>query len=813
VRYLLLSLALTVASASQASPLDVFGRQSPPETAQRGGEQQTQGQEQPGGQQGRQQQRGPRPYKEVVTERAESKEGVFKVHRIEDRLLFEIPVAQLDKEFIVTTHLAMTPPGGYGGTEAGTRIVRWQKQGDRILLRNVSYAIRAETGEAIRLGVLASTVEPIIMAFNVEAYHDETKAPVIDVTRLFTTDPPEFAVRQMLGGGAPDASRTFLDTFKAFPENVNVRTTYTFGAGSAPPAGLGGRGGGQPSNTAVVHYTMLRLPDQPMVGRLFDSRVGYFTVRFTDYGTDEHRAAERRYITRYRLEKKDPGAKISEPVKPIVYYIGREVPEKWRPYVKQGVEDWQPAFEQAGFKNAIIAMDPPNDPDWDPEDARFSVIRWAPSTTENAMGPHFNDPRSGEIISAHIIMWHNILNLLTRWYFAQASPSDPRAQSLPFPDDLMGELVRYVVAHEVGHTIGLQHNFKANSFYTVAQLRDPEFTKTHGTTASIMDYARFNYVAQPGDGAHLMPVVAPYDKFAIEWGYKPFGAANPQAEKAHLDEIAARQVNNPMLRFGANPNEDPTEQTEALGSDPVEATRLGLLNLERVMTFLVPAATRYGEDYRDLNERFGDVWGQWNRELGHVVPVVGGVVMTNWHAGRGGDVFTPVSRQRQKEAVAFLNERGFHPPMKLLRDDVLNKLQPWGWTDRVLQGQASLLSRLLADTRLTRMIELEARHGAQAYPVRELLSDLRGGIFAELQQTNPKIDVYRRNVQRAYVQNLVSKIENSATEVRALARGELQTLGAELAKAHGRSQDPVTRLHLDDLMLQVQDALAPRRRE
>jgi hypothetical protein len=790
-----------------------------------------------GGRGGRAQEPEIRPYERVITKDAKSDEGVFTVHRIKDRLYYEIPKDRLGREFLWVSQIAKTTLGaGYGGQAAGNRVVKWERHGDRIFLRAVSYDVVADSSMPIARAVDAANYSPILMAFNIEAIGKDD-APVIDVTRLFTTDVFEFSGRTRVGARTFDASRSFVERAVSFPENINVEATHTYnnppqeagggrgGPGGPPPGG--GRGGAtlRPgTHSVLMAYSMALLPEKPMQPRLFDERVGYFSVRQMDYGKDEHRAPQRRYITRYRLEKKDPNAELSEPVKPIVYWIDPATPPKWVPYLKRGIESWQAAFEAAGFKNAIIAKEAPTaqeDPDWSPEDARYSVIRWLPSTIENASGPHIHDPRTGEILESDIQFYHNVMNLARDWYFVQVGPLDPRAKTLPLPDDLMGRLIEYVAAHEVGHTLGFQHNMKASSMYTAARVRDREWVKKMGHTPTLMDYSRFNYVAQPEDNidaADLVPRIGPYDKWATMWGYKPIpGAKNSEEEKKTLDEWAKQQDTTPWLRFttAGSAGADPGELTEAVGDeDAVASSTLGLKNLRRVADMLMTATTtQAGEPYEDLDEMYGRMLGQWALEMNHVAAIVGGFNSQQKNIGQAGVLFTPIPRDRQANAVRFLNENAFATPEWAIKPEILRRIEPVGVLDRVRTGQQRVLNSLLNSGRIMRLVEQEAIDGATAYRPLDFLADVRKGVWTEVYDTTaPRVDAYRRNLQRAYVETLADRINGpqaAVNDARAFFRGELKTLDADLQTALNRTTDRATRLHIEDVRSQIARALDP----
>ena len=791
----------------------------------------------------------PQPYEKVITKDAKSKKGIFTVHVVKDKYYYEIPKQELGKEFLWVSQIAKTTLGvGYGGQALGHRVVAWERQGNKVHLREINYDVVADPKTPIATAVKAANNSSIIMTFPVAAF-GKGETVVIEVTRLFTTDVFEMSAKQRLNATMLDASRSYIERISPYPQNIEAEITHTYskmptpsGMSSQMPSSSPLSSSMHPgSATVVLHHSMVKLPEKPMMPRLFDERVGYFSVSQMDYGRDdEQRAPTRRYITRWRLEKKDPGAALSEPVKPIVYYIDAATPTKWVPYMKAGVESWQKAFEAAGFKNAIIAKlapTPEQDPDFSPEDARYSVIRWLPSTIENAMGPNIHDPRTGEILDSDIQFYHNVMNLQRAWYFLQVGPLDPRAQKMPLPDDLMGKLLEFVCAHEVGHTLGFQHNMKASSTYPQEKMRDRAWVKKMGHAPSIMDYARFNYVAQPEDKIDvedLIPGIGPYDVWATAWGYKPIpDVKTPDDEKGTLDAWAREQDQTPWFRFSTpgSAGSDPGELTEAVGdADAIASTALGLKNLQRVAKLLVPATTtKPGEPYDDLAELYGRMLGQWTLELNHVAAIVGGVNTRQKHIGQEGLLYVPVPKARQVAAVKFLNENAFATPTWAIDVSISRRIEPVGLLDRIRNAQNSVLTHLLNSQRFARMVEQEALDGASAYSPAQLLADVRGGIWKELGAAQVKIDPYRRNLQRAYLDLANSKLNGSERMIptnlpadyprayfatsgdeKPYYRAELRTLSAAITAALPKSADRGTRAHLEGARDQIARILDPK---
>jgi hypothetical protein len=789
----------------------------------------------------------PRAYNRVITPDAKSKDGLFRTHRIGSRLLFEIPRRVLGRELLLVPRAAKVPVNaGYGGQQTGNvQVLRWERRENRVLLRRASYETVADSTTPIYQAVRNSNFDVILAAFNVEAYGPDSAA-VIDVTRLYTAPPPELGVGAQFRG-TPDPARSFIERVLTFPENVDVEAILTFPPPPQLPGGAAPVNPFQPAATGtasvVMHWSMIKLPEQPMLPRRADKRIGFFTIQQLDYGRPEQRAESRRYIVRYRLEKKDPAAALSEPVKPITYYVDPATPAWLKPWVRRAILDWQPAFEAAGFRNGIVPRDAPSaeeDPDWAPEDARYSVIRWFPSTIENATGPNVHDPRTGEILEADIYIYHNIMNLQRAWYFAQVGHLDPRARMWPFPDSLMGRLVEFVVAHEIGHTLGYQHDQKGSSTYPVDSVRSRTWVHRMGHAPSIMDYSRFNYTAQPADGialADLVPGIGPWDKYTTHWGYAPIpDARTSDDEWPTLNQWSRQQDSVPWYRFNLSDSRgaDPGDHNEAVGdADAVKATGWGLQSIKAIVPLLIPATVRDGEDFDDLDELYGRLIGQWGLEMRHVADVVGMADAQEKYAGQAGPRYTPVSRARQKEAVRFLNQNAFATPTYFLVDDILGRIEVEGAIRRINQAQTAVLNTLFSDRRLERLEEYGAHASSRddAYTLAEMLSDVRTGLWSELGGASVAIDPYRRELQRSYLAAARNKINPPAftppaglpaqllpqigparatSDIRALFRSELTTLDASLKAALPRAANREARAHLEDAREEIDRILHPK---
>ena len=719
----------------------------------------------------------PRPYAQVVTDRAKSDDGGVTVHQIDDRYLFEVPDTLLNRDFLLVSRIAGVPAnvGGFisAGTSVGERLIRWERNGDRLSMRSISVDAVADDSLPIAISVASNNVGAILMTFPIQAYGRagarDSATFVIDVTEFFGGDTPTLsglsaAQRRTYQVRRLDPARSYVNSVKSFPLNVEVRHTQTFDAAEPP--------GDQRSGalSLEMRQSLVLLPRIPMRPRVADARAGFFTVDRVNYGLNVLKAQSETFIRRWRLEPKDPVAyargELVEPIKPIVYYLDPATPVRWRRYMRQGVEDWQRAFEKAGFKNAIIAKDAPTaeeDPDWDPEDSRYSVVRWAASTVRNAVGPSTADPRSGEIVESDITWYHNHMRSYRNRLLIETGASNPAARTLDTPEELMGETMRQVVTHEVGHALGLPHNMVASSSFPTDSLRKATFTRRYGVSATIMDYARQNYIAQPGDGLEPKDYIrrlGPFDDFIINWGYRVLpNARTYDEERATLNKWMAESTGPMAYRYVPQQYSgiDPRAQTEDLGDDPVKSSTYAVANLKRVVPNLVKWTTKNGEDYTELQELYGETVGMWAQYMGHVTTLIGGVYVDNKTADQAGAVYRPVSKAQQKAAVDFLAANVLNSPDWLAPADITSRLGPAPIATR----QAATVTALLNAGRLGRIADSEALAGANAYTVAEYLADVKRAVWGSA-TTPMELDAGRRTAHRVYLERLEALIDPPA---------------------------------------------------
>tara|TARA_B000000557_G_scaffold163929_1_gene133119 strand:+ start:1397 stop:3817 length:2421 start_codon:yes stop_codon:yes gene_type:complete len=778
-------------------------------------------------------------YSDIITDKAVTDNGLFDVHKIDDKYYYEINDSLLGRDMLMVTRIVkMATELPLSRHKMSEQVLKWEKFDNNILLKQASYSKFANDSLPISIAVSNSNFEPIIASFKISVKNKDKNSYVIDVTSLYKNDVKMFgfpqSTRKTYKISSLDSKLSFIESIRSFPLNIETKHIKTYKSSDSRNGQI----------SMVLNNSMVLLPKEPMRRRYFDERVGWFTSSQTDYGIDNQEAETVRYLDRWRLEVKDEdiekykNGELVEPKKPIVYYLDPATPKKWRKYLKDGIEDWNVAFEAAGFKNAVIVKYPPTkeeDPDWSPEDVRYSTVRYLASPSLNANGPHVSDPRSGEIIESDINWYHNVMKLLRNWYFVQTAAVNPEARGVEFKNEVMGELIRFVSSHEFGHTIGLPHNMGSSSAYPVDSLRSATFTKKYGTAPSIMDYARFNYVAQPGDeGVALMPSdwdtpnVGVYDIYSVKWGYKPILDVSEEEEKSVLRSWIREKENDLTYRFGPSGAIDPSSQTEDLGDNAVKASEYGIANLKRIIPNLIEWTTEDGETYDELEYMYNQVLGQFRRYMGHVANNIGGVYQYYKTADQDGAVYTHVSKEHQKACVNFLNNHLFNTPYWMIEKDILNKIEFAGMTNRIRTVQSSYLNNILDFGKMARMIENEALNGNNAYTLENFMNDVKNGIWSEL-RNGKKIDVYRRNLQRTYIQrlgyimaneqprrqgsfwaNYTTPVNVAVSDIRSSTLGTLLNLRKELSKSVKKYSDQNTKNHLNYCIGLINNALNPK---
>ena len=799
---------------------------------------------------------GPKPYKEVITDKAMTRRGMLTVHKVDDKYYFELPNKIIGRDILVINRISKSSIespkgfGGYAGDEINENVIRFEKgPNNKIFLKNISYNVNpTDSTKAMFRSVSNSNIQPIALAFDVKANVPDSigNGVIIEITDNITADNEIFgfagSAKSQFAVGAFQSDKSYIVGVKPYPLNVEITTVKTFSKSAGSPIpGFPPQAPSQATVTLEMNSSMTLLPEVPMKPRYNDDRVGFFTTDVTDFDANPQGVKDIQMIERWRLEPKPEDmekykrGELVEPAKQIVYYIDPNTPKKWAPYLIQGINDWQVAFEKAGFKNAIVGkMAPTNaeDSTWSVNDASHSGISYKPSPVQNAQGPSTVDPRSGEILESHINWFHNVMELLRNWYLIQAAAIDPRARKMVFDDELMGQLIRFVSSHEVGHTLGLPHNFGSSSGVPVENLRNKAWVEANGHTPSIMDYARFNYVAQPEDNVGptgIYPRIGDYDKWAIEWGYRIIPEAKTaEDETAILDKWIEAKANDKRYYYGRQgQSDDPRDQSEAIGDNAMKASAYGIKNLQRILPNLITWTKTPNEDYSNLTEMYTEVVNQFRRYIGHVCYNFGGIYETIKKNDQQGAVYEYVSKATQKEAVDFINKQVFTTPTWLINKDVITKTgnNP---TFTILSLQESALARMMSSYMMNKLLNAEAANGAEAYTLNDLLTDLKTTVFTELTTKKP-IDVYRRNLQKSYVERLGALINPPAQvgvtfsfgappqlvdlkkgDIISYLKGNARELKAMADAAAAGSTDKATKYHLQDISDRLGRILNPK---
>ncbi len=766
--------------------------------------------------------KGMQAYSKIITDKAKNKSGLFTVSQVDTKYYFQIPDSLFNRYMLVVTRYLSTPEGMgiFGGEKANEQTVYFEKgTNNTVFLRSLQYRQDVRSADSMLAKALAGSNEnPIVAAFPIKTTNPDNGNIVIDVTDSFKKDNAMFSIgssektEKKLTSLADDKS--FVEAIDTYPINIEVKTTKTYTSSTASSGSI----------TLRLNTSIVLLPKIPMRKRFFDERVGYFANKYVLFDDDEQHAQKKFIIQRYRLEPKDKDIKkylrgeLVEPKKQIVYYIDPATPKKWRPYLIAGINDWQKAFEAAGFKNAIVGKEwPEDDKTMSLEDARYSVVRYLASETPNAYGPRISDPRSGEIMESHVGWYHNVMKLVQRWYMIQAGPLDARARKMHLDDELMGQLIRFVSSHEIGHTIGLRHNMGASSATPVEKLRDKKWVEANGHTVSIMDYARFNYVAQPEDNISpvgLYPRIGSYDKWAVQWGYKYYPNTKDEFEEENLlaklttDSLTA----NPKLWFGGEgKDEDPRSQAEDLGDDAVLASDYGIKNLKRVVPHLIEWTYQPNDPYDNLADMHKAVVRQYGLYLYHVLKYIGNNYVTKRTVDEKGAVYKPVPKAKIKAAIDYLGRQLFVAPLWMYPQEI-DDLIALKREDQISDQQNQILNMLLSSGMLYN-ISLKSMQSEEAYTVPEFLNDVQQIVWVKF-SGDEKQDYYRRSFQRGYVEKLgmlllpkevePGKASNTAqrSDVRLYGKQHLLKLKIDVAKQMNASTG-INKDHYESILIEI----------